>query len=149
MSKFKLLLIILLVPALCLSMEISIGGGLQLPLGETGSELPTGSYLDISVCSGSNIKPLFGLGFSTLGLPPSNINLYQVYLGVRYKIFEAKINLHRVTIKEGEGQESENGFGILAGVLIPLGNGGSHANIFYTSIPNGIGIGVVFNIFRM
>jgi len=140
---------LLLVPVFCASMEIYTGGGMQIPLGEIGNELPVGSYLDFSICGGRDIKPLLGVGVASLGVPPSNINIYRAIFGIKYKIFELKTAYHIIVAKEGECRESENELGLLAGILIPLGNGGGYANIFYTSIPQGIGIGVTFNLFRM
>ncbi|OYD13780.1 hypothetical protein CH333_09980 [candidate division WOR-3 bacterium JGI_Cruoil_03_44_89] len=145
MYKFKQLLIILLVPVFCTSMEIYTGGGVQIPLGEVGNELPIGSYLDLSVYGGKNIKPSLGMGVVSLGLPPSNINIYRATVGIKYGVFELKTGYHIIIVKQGEGRESENGLGLLTGIVIPLGNGGGYANIFYTSVPQGIGIGVTFN----
>lgn len=130
-------------------MEIYTGGGMQIPLGEIGNELPVGSYLDFSICGGRDIKPLLGIGVASLGVPPSNINIYRAIFGVKYKIFEFKTSYHIIVAKEDEGRESENELGLLTGILIPLGNGGGYANIFYTSAPRGIGVGIAFNLFRM
>lgn len=141
--------LIFLIPISCFCIEISAGGGLQLPLGETGGELPTGGFIEFTAWRGTNIKPLVGFGFATLGMPPSNINLYKAFIGVRYRFVEIKTHYHRINLKKGDGQEGENGIGIQAGVLIPLGDGGSHANVFYTSVPAGVGIGVSFNILRL
>jgi hypothetical protein len=137
------------VPLFCASTEIYTGGGLQVPLGEVGNELPIGSYLDFSVYGGADTKALFGIGVASLGALPSNINIYRAMFGIKYRVFELKTAYHLIIAKEGEGRESENGLGLLGGILIPLGNGGGYANIFYTSVPQGIGIGIAFNLFRM
>lgn len=141
--------VVLLIPFSCLSAEISIGGGIQLPLGEKGSELPVGNYLDLYASRDATIKPLIGVGFSTLGIPDAYINLYRIYIGLRYKIFEVRGNCHMIKVNERGGYEREIGVAFQTGILFPLGNGGCYANLFYTSIPNGVGLGIVFNILRM
>ncbi len=149
MLYIRSLLNLLLVPVLCVSMEIYTGGGVQIPLGEVGNKLPIGNYLDFSVYGEGDINPSFGIGVASLGMPPSNINIYRLIFGIKYRMFELKTAYHIIIAKEGKGQESEKGFELITGILIPLGNRGGYASIFYTSVPQGIGIGIAFNPFRM
>ncbi|MCD5383413.1 hypothetical protein LR066_01455 [candidate division WOR-3 bacterium] len=141
---YKRLLILLSVPGI--SFAIEIGGGLCLPLGDVGDRLPMGGYLEMSLYRQGEIKPLVGIELASLGVPPSNINIYRLVTGVRYRIFELRLGYYLLHLRFGRGEERETGPFLSGRVLIPFGNGGGYANISLTSVPFGIGTGIVFNL---
>ncbi len=143
---YKGLFFILLIPLVSFASKLEFGGGIHLPLGDVGSNLPVGSYIECSFHKASDISPFLGMNLATLGLPPTNINIYRILGGIRYRIFQFDMNIYKMDVKVGKGRQSEIGFGMGGRILIPLGDGGCHAALSVTSVPFGIGSGIFFNI---